>query len=104
VADPAVKDPWGLSRFHKKGRNMSVHAVRCRETGAPIGMKMDGGWCVCTGPCLVPTEPQERVTDLGCCHDAGDCAEPLCGRARPAGRVRALPAEPINDSRNQDWD
>jgi hypothetical protein len=49
-------------------------------------------------------EAQERVTDLGCCHDAGDCAEPSCGRARPAERLRALPAEPINDSRNQDWD
>jgi hypothetical protein len=22
-----------------------------------------------------------------CCHDAGDCSEPLCGRARPAGRA-----------------
>jgi hypothetical protein len=30
---------------------------------------------------------QERVTDLECCHDAGDCAEPLCGRAGPSGRV-----------------
>jgi hypothetical protein len=32
-------------------------------------------------------EAQERVTDLECCHDAGDCAEPLCGRAGPTGRV-----------------
>jgi hypothetical protein len=55
-------------------------------------------------------ELTERVTDLGCCHDAGDCAEPLCGRAeplcgraRPTGRAALLP-EPINDSRNQDWD
>jgi hypothetical protein len=41
---------------------------------------------------------------LECCHDAGDCSEPSCGRAKPAERLRALLPEPVNDSRNQDWD
>jgi hypothetical protein len=25
----------------------AVHQIRCKKTGEPLAIKLDGGWCVC---------------------------------------------------------
>ena len=60
------------------GYLMSIHVIRCRKTGAPLAVKLDGGYCVCAaGSCMVLGEVPQ-VEDDKLLHDQ----ETLSGAVR----------------------
>lgn len=51
----------------------SVHAIKCRKTGETLGMRLEGGWCVCTtGRCLFEEERKTTTIPVYIAHPTAE--------------------------------